>query len=145
AVIYLLIQAVTGAQAWGGWAIPVATDIAFAIALLGIFGRGFPPALRTFLLTLAVVDDLLGITIIAVAFTEHVSLRLLAASIATIVVFALLLRKRIVHWWMLLPLALLAWALMHAAGVHATVAGVLLGLVVPATTHQTESMSLVDR
>lgn len=144
AAVYLAVQAITGARVWDGWAIPVATDIAFAIALLGIFGRRFPPALRTFLLTLAVVDDLLGITIIAVAFTEHVSILLLLASLATIVVFALLLRARIVLWWLLVPLGVLAWALMHSAGVHATVAGVLLGLVVPATTRSRESMTLVD-
>ncbi|MPV50023.1 Na+/H+ antiporter NhaA [Pseudactinotalea sp. HY160] len=145
AAVYLLVQWVSGAEVWQGWAIPVATDIAFAVALLGIFGRSFPPALRTFLLTLAVVDDLLGITIIAVAFTDHVSILLLLASLATIAVFALLLRARIVHWWVLVPLAVLAWALMHAAGVHATVAGVLLGLVVPATTRPQEAMPLVDR
>ncbi|QGH69498.1 Na+/H+ antiporter NhaA [Pseudactinotalea sp. HY158] len=145
AAVYLLVQWVSGAQVWQGWAIPVATDIAFAVALLGIFGRSFPPALRTFLLTLAVVDDLLGITIIAVAFTDHVSILLLLASLATIAVFALLLRARIMHWWVLVPLAVLAWALMHAAGVHATVAGVLLGLVVPATTRPQEAMPLVDR
>lgn len=143
--VYLAVQSVTGARVWDGWAIPVATDIAFATALLGIFGRGFPPALRTFLLTLAVVDDLLAITLIATVFTDSLNFMLLACSLGVIVIFAVLVQKRVTTWWLLLPLAITAWGLMHASGVHATVAGVLLGMSVPARRGGIGRISLVDR
>lgn len=145
AAVYLLVQAITGAQVWQGWAVPVATDIAFAVALLGIFGRSFPPALRTFLLTLAVVDDLLGITIIATVFTDTLNLVLLGASLVVIAVFAFLVQRRLTPWWLLVPLGIIAWGLMHGSGVHATIAGVLLGMVVPARRRDGERVSLVDR
>lgn len=118
--------------ALAGWAIPTATDIAFALAVLAVFGRGLPRALRTFLLTLAVVDDLLAILVIACFYTDRVDPLALAAAGGAIVLFAVLVRRRRVHWWLLVPVALLAWGWMHASGVHATIAGVLLGLSVPA-------------
>ncbi len=120
----------TGARS--GWAIPTATDIAFALAVLAIFGRGLPVAIRTFLLTLAVVDDLLAIVVIAVFYTDTVSVGYLALSLVVVAAFAALARSAFVHPWLLAPLALVAWGLMHASGVHATIAGVLLGLAVPA-------------
>jgi Na+:H+ antiporter, NhaA family len=114
-----------------GWAIPTATDIAFALAVLAVFGRGLPRALRLFLLTLAVVDDLLAIAVIAIAYTEQISGPMLAAALAAVGVFGVLVRLRRAAWWQLLPVAAVAWAFMHASGVHATIAGVLLGLCVP--------------
>ncbi len=119
-------------EAVNGWAIPTATDIAFALAVLAIFGRGLPRALRTFLLTLAVVDDLLAIVVIAVFYTSGVEVLMLGASVVAVAVFAVLVRTRRPRWWMLVPLALVAWGFMHASGVHATIAGVLLGFTVPA-------------
>jgi NhaA family Na+:H+ antiporter len=130
AVIY---AAVTSADAGAaqGWAIPTATDIAFALAVLAVIGRNLPSALRTFLLTLAVVDDLLAITIIAIFYTDRLAvLPLFGASVA-LALFAVLVQRRIRSWWLLLPVAVAAWALMHASGIHATVAGVLLGFAVP--------------
>ena len=138
AVFYAVIQAATDSGAMHGWAIPTATDIAFAVALLGIFGKGLPPALRVFLLTLAVVDDLLAITVIAVFYTDEIHFLPLIGALAVIAVFGLLVQRRITRWWLLVPLAVLAWALMHEAGVHATVAGVLLGMTVPAKTRRSE-------
>ncbi|HSK59453.1 MAG TPA: Na+/H+ antiporter NhaA, partial [Actinomycetospora sp.] len=114
-----------------GWAIPSATDIAFALAVLAVIGTHLPAALRTFLLTLAVVDDLLAVTVIAVFYTADLDLAPLAASIVVIALFAVAVQRRIRSWWLLLPLAFAAWTLMHASGVHATVAGVLLGFAVP--------------
>ncbi|UNX55606.1 Na+/H+ antiporter NhaA [Georgenia sp. TF02-10] len=145
ALVNTLVQAVSGSGTYAGWAIPVATDIAFAVAVLGIFGRGFPPAVRTFLLTLAVVDDLLGITVIAVFYTEQIHFLLLGASLALIALFALLVQPRVTRWWLLVPVAVVAWALMHASGVHATVAGVLMGLTVPALAGAGERSSLTHR
>lgn len=122
-----------------GWAIPTATDIAFALAVLAIFGRGLPVALRLFLLTLAVVDDLLAIIVIAVFYTDHIEPLSLGLALAGVAGFALVARLRQAAWWLLLPLAALAWHFMHSSGVHATIAGVLLGFSVPAVARHGEA------
>lgn len=114
-----------------GWAIPTATDIAFALAVLAIVSSHLPTALRTFLLTLAVVDDLLAVTIIAVFYTSDLDILFLGAALIPLALFALAVQRRIRSWWLLLPLAGLTWVLMHESGIHATVAGVLLGFAVP--------------
>jgi NhaA family Na+:H+ antiporter len=121
-----------------GWAIPTATDIAFALAVLAIFGRGLPRALRTFLLTLAVVDDLLAIVVIAAFYTAGIDLVATLGALAAIAVFAVSVRARRMRWWLLLPVAMAAWGFMHASGVHATIAGVLLGFTVPAVAVHNE-------
>ncbi|WP_347754843.1 Na+/H+ antiporter NhaA [Agrococcus sp. ProA11] len=140
ALIFVAIIAISGdTEAMSGWAIPTATDIAFALAILAVFGRGLPVPLRTFLLTLAVVDDLLAIIVIAVFYTASISVLALVGSVATVAVFAVLVRTRWARWWILVPVAIVAWVLMHEAGVHATVAGVLLGAVVPAKAIHGES------
>ncbi|GLY33967.1 Na+/H+ antiporter NhaA [Kineosporia sp. NBRC 101731] len=90
-----------------------------------------PSALRTFLLTLAVVDDLLAIIVIAIFYTSDLAFLPLLGALVTITVFGVLVQNRIRSGWLLIPLAVLAWALMHASGIHATVAGVLLGFTVP--------------
>ncbi len=131
AVLYVLINRNTGGDALQGWAIPVATDIAFALAVLAVISSHLPAALRTFLLTLAVVDDLLAIVIIAVFFTSELNPLPLLAAVVPLAVFTVLVQRRVRSWWLLLPLAALTWTLVHASGVHATVAGVLLGFAVP--------------
>ncbi len=133
AIVYVVIVNVMGDPgASSGWAIPTATDIAFALAVLAIFGSRLPGALRTFLLTLAVVDDLLAIIIIAVFYSSGLNLWFLLASFVTVAVFFLLAKMRRMRWWLMVPVALLAWVFMHESGVHATIAGVLLGFAVPA-------------
>ena len=129
AVIYLLVNA--GSTGVRGWAIPTATDIAIALAVLAVISTHLPSGLRTFLLTLAVVDDLLAITIIAVFYTSQLHLPWLLLALLPLAVFGVLVQRRVRSWWLLLPLALLTWALVHASGVHATVAGVLLAFTVP--------------
>jgi NhaA family Na+:H+ antiporter len=129
ALIYVAFNAGSGDLA--GWAIPTATDIAFALAVLAIISTHLPAALRTFLLTLAVVDDLLAITIIAVFYTDTLRPLPLALALVPLGVFAVLVQRRVRSWWLLLPLAVAAWVLVHESGVHATVAGVLLGFTVP--------------
>ncbi|WP_431792050.1 Na+/H+ antiporter NhaA [Microbacterium paraoxydans] len=131
ALIFVLINLPRGGEALSGWAIPAATDIAFAIAVIAVVGRFLPPALRTFLLTLAVVDDLLAISIIAIFYSSGIDLVALLLSLVPLALFAVAVRRGVRAWWILLPLAVTTWALMHASGVHATVAGVLLGFVVP--------------
>jgi NhaA family Na+:H+ antiporter len=128
AVVYTLINL---GGATRGWAIPTATDIAFALAVLAVVGRCLPTPLRTFLLTLAVVDDLLAILIIAVFYTAHLSVLPLVGALLPLAAFTWLVQRRVRSWWLLLPLAAATWALVHASGVHATVAGVLLGFAVP--------------
>ncbi|SDG99498.1 Na+/H+ antiporter NhaA [Klenkia brasiliensis] len=114
-----------------GWAIPTATDIAFALAVLAVISTHLPAALRTFLLTLAIVDDLLAITVIAVFYTSALSFGPLALSLIPLALFGLAVQRRIRSWWVLLPLAAVTWVLVHESGVHATVAGVLLASTVP--------------
>jgi NhaA family Na+:H+ antiporter len=128
ALFYLLVNSGGATQ---GWAIPTATDIAFALAVLAVVGRHLPTAMRTFLLTLAVVDDLLAIVIIAMFYTTDLSVLPLLAATLPLALFTLLVHRQVRSWWLLLPLAFATWALVHASGVHATVAGVLLGFAVP--------------
>ena len=131
ALVYLVVNAAAADGDSVGWAIPAATDIAFALAVLAVIGSHLPEALRTFLLTLAVVDDLLAITIIAVFFTDDLNIGWLALATVPIAAFGVLVQRRVRSWWLLVPLALIAWVLVHESGVHATVAGVLLALTVP--------------
>ncbi|GAA0220642.1 Na+/H+ antiporter NhaA [Cryptosporangium japonicum] len=129
ALIYVAVN--FGGDGLSGWAVPTATDIAFALAVLAVIGSALPPALRTFLLTLAVVDDLLAIVVIALFYTDHLSVWPLLGALVPLAAFTVLVQRRIRAWWILLPLAALTWGLVHASGVHATVAGVLLGFAVP--------------
>lgn len=138
ALIFAAITIRAGDGAVQGWAIPTATDIAFAVAVLAVISTHLPAALRTFLLTLAVVDDLLAITVIAVFYTDSINGTALALALIPLAAFALLVQRRITSWWLLLPLAALTWAFVHESGVHATVAGVILGFTVP-VLRRTES------
>ncbi len=131
AILFTLINLGTGGDALQGWAIPTATDIAFALAVLAVVSTHLPTALRTFLLTLAVVDDLFAIIIIAIFYTRDLAPLFLLAALVPLAVFTLLVQRRVRSWWLLLPLAAATWGLVHASGVHATVAGVLLGFAVP--------------
>jgi len=131
ALIYVIVNLRSGADALQGWAIPAATDIAFAVAVIAVVGRHLPPALRTFLLTLAVVDDLLAISIIAVFYTDEIDFLYLGLALIPLAVFAIAVQRGVRAWWILIPLGVITWALVHASGIHATVAGVLLGFMVP--------------
>ena len=131
AAIYTAVALLGGGDDLAGWAIPTATDIAFALSVLAIIGSHLPVALRTFLLTLAVVDDLLAITIIAVFYTQDFAVVPLLLALVPLALFTVLVQRRVRSWWLLVPLALLTWGLVHESGVHATVAGVLLGFAVP--------------
>ncbi|MGH4009345.1 MAG: Na+/H+ antiporter NhaA [Pseudonocardiaceae bacterium] len=131
AAFYVAINLTAEDGDLSGWAIPTATDIAFALAVLAVIGTHLPAALRTFLLTLAVVDDLLAITIIAVFYTQSLNLAPLALALIPLGLFGILVQRRVRSWWLLLPFAVAAWVLVHESGVHATVAGVLLGFLVP--------------
>ncbi|GAA0968779.1 Na+/H+ antiporter NhaA [Acrocarpospora macrocephala] len=123
------------AVAWGtsgagkGWAIPTATDIAFALAVLAVTASALPDALRAFLLTLAVVDDLGAIIVIAVFYTEKLSFVPLIAAAVILFIYWLLMRVGVRKPLLFILLGVAAWVFVHDSGVHPTVAGVLCGLL----------------
>ncbi|OEJ21907.1 Na+/H+ antiporter NhaA [Streptomyces agglomeratus] len=128
-----------------GWAVPMATDIAFALAVLAVLSTHLPSALRAFLLTLAVVDDLGAILIIAIFFTSDLNFAALGGALAGLVVFYLLQRYRVRGWWWYVPLGITTWALMYNGGVHATVAGVAMGLILRTTRDKGETSTPAER
>ncbi|MFE7133472.1 Na+/H+ antiporter NhaA [Streptomyces sp. NPDC057638] len=140
ALVYVLVNTVGGGSTTG-WAVPTATDIAFALAVLAVIGTSLPSALRAFLLTLAVVDDLFAILIIAVFFTSELNFAALGGAVAALAVFWLLLRKGVRGWYVYVPLALVIWALMYNSGVHATIAGVAMGLMLRCSRREGEAHS----
>lgn len=145
----LIYAAINGGDpaALRGWATPTATDIAFAVAVLAVIGSSLPTALRVFLLTLAVVDDLLAIAIIAVFYTSEIQVAPLLLALIPLALYAFLAQRyraffganRFAAWLVLLPLGAVMWALLHASGIHATIAGVVLGFVVP-VLHSTKGL-----
>ena len=129
ALIYLGINLVSQQGQPDGWAIPAATDIAFALAVLAVVGSNLPASLRAFLLTLAVVDDLIVIVIIAIFFSDHLNPAALIGAGLCFAAWAFAQHKRVASPLVYLPLALAAWWLTHESGIHATIAGVVLGLL----------------
>ena len=112
-----------------GWAIPTATDIAFALAVLSVVGTALPAQLRAFLLTLAVVDDLIVIVIIAVFYTSELHWGALAIAALLCAVYAVLQHFRVTTWLIYVPVVVAAWWFTHESGIHATIEGVVLGLL----------------
>lgn len=139
--VYLLIAG--GDDTVLGWPIPTATDIAFALGVLAMFGRGLPSSVRVFLLALAILDDIIGIIFIAVLFAHDVQWLLLALAVVAVIVFAVLSRIVAKRANPLIAVAMvvvgvIAWGLVAGSGIHATIAGVLLGLVMaPAPAERT--------
>jgi NhaA family Na+:H+ antiporter len=140
ALVYFVVN-VTGGGSLDGWAVPTATDIAFALAVLAVIGTSLPSSLRAFLLTLAVVDDLFAILIIAVFFTSDINFAALAGAVVGLGVFWLLLRKGVRGWYIYVPIALVIWGLMYNSGIHATIAGVAMGLMLRCTRRDGEEHS----
>lgn len=128
-----------------GWAIPMSSDVAFALAILALVGRRIPMALRAFLLTIAVVNDLFAIIVIAIFYSSGLSLPYLAAAIAMFALYALLQRWRVRTPLAYVPIVLIAWTLMHSSGIHATITGVVLAMLTRSTVDPGESESPADR
>ncbi|WP_084497472.1 Na+/H+ antiporter NhaA [Nocardia amamiensis] len=128
-----------------GWAVPMATDIAFALAVLAVLNTHLPSALRAFLLTLAVVDDLGAITIIAILFTADLNLAALGGASAGLVLFSVLQHFRLRGWWWYVPLGVTIWVLTYHGGVHATVAGVCMGMLLRVTSDPGEEHAPGER
>ncbi|WP_320774782.1 Na+/H+ antiporter NhaA [Streptomyces sp. CRN 30] len=144
ALVYTLVSS-TGGGSLAGWAVPTATDIAFALAVLAVLGTSLPSALRAFLLTLAVVDDLFAILIIAVFFTDTLDFVALGGAFLGMLVFWLLLRAGVRGWYVYVPLGLVVWALMYNSGIHATIAGVAMGLMLRCHRREGEEHSPGER
>ncbi|RFU41579.1 Na+/H+ antiporter NhaA [Actinomadura logoneensis] len=128
ALIFLAVTAGTG-DGMRGWAVPTATDIAFALAVLAVTFSDCPGPLRAFLLTLAVVDDLIAITIIALFYGSDFVPGALLLAVACVAVYGVLQARGVRTPWVYVPLALLAWYFTQRSGIHATVAGVALGML----------------
>jgi NhaA family Na+:H+ antiporter len=144
ALVFLAVAS-GGPGAGRGWAVPVATDIAFALAVLAITAGALPASVRVFLLSLAIIDDLGAILLIAAVFTHRIAPLPLVGAVAAVAVYALLQQRRVRGWWVYWPLGLLTWALVHASGVHATVAGVAIGLVTRVKHDRGEAESPAER
>jgi Na+:H+ antiporter, NhaA family len=147
ALVYVAVNTLSGLDGGDleGWAIPAATDIAFALAVLAVVGSALPSTLRTFLLTLAVVDDLIVIVIIAIFYTSGLSLTPLLLAVAGLGVFAFLQRIRGESWLWYVPLAVAIWWFTHESGIHATIAGVAMGLLTRVRLDPGEAKSPAER
>ena len=145
ALVFVVVNTMAAEGSTDGWGIPMATDIAFALAVLAVVGRKLPVALRAFLLTLAVVDDLGAIAVIAVFYSDSFSIWWFLASIATFVIYGLAMRWRITTPFLYIPLVLLGWYFMHESGVHATIAGVVFGFLTRVRTDPGEGSAPADR
>ena len=130
ALVYLALN--SGADSTRGWGIPMATDIAFAVAVVALVGPRIPNAAKVFLLTLAIADDIGAIVVIAVFYTDDLSFGWLAIAGITLGAVVLANRRQIRALPLYIALALFLWFAVHESGVHATLAGVSLGLLTPA-------------
>lgn len=131
AALYLAVNA--GGEGSNGWGIPVATDIAFALGVLALLGSRVPSGLKPFLLTLAIADDVGAIIIIALVYSADVSGAWLGAAAGALLAIAAMRRAPVRSPWAYVPLGAFAWLATLESGVHATLAGVALGLMTPAT------------
>lgn len=144
ALIYAAVN-VVGDGDTHGWAIPAATDIAFALAVLSVVGSSLPASLRAFLLTLAVVDDLVVIVIIAVFYTSTLDFLPLLLAVLLLATYALLQRRRVTSFLVYLPLVAATWWCVRESGIHATIAGVALGLLTRVLPDEDEAHSPAER
>jgi Na+:H+ antiporter, NhaA family len=134
ALAYLAVtRGGTGSEGWG---IPMATDIAFAIGVLALAARGLPSGIRLFLLTLAIVDDIGAILVIAIFYSGSIEMRSLGIAAAIVIVMVLLRRMHVRSGGIYLILGLATWVAVSESGVHATIAGVILAFITPAHRFQ---------
>ncbi len=145
AAIYFAVITATGGEYAHGWGIPIATDIAFALAVLAVFGKHLPVELRAFLLTLAVVDDLGAITVIAVFYSKGFYAGYFLLTLAFLALYAVGQFFRWRSLWFYVPVGLAAWTFMYLSGVHATVAGVILGLLTSAKKLEGQNKSPLEK
>lgn len=131
ALIYTLVN--RGTECAGGWGIPTATDIAFAVCILSVLGPRVPVSLKVFLTALAIADDLIAILVVAIFYGGSINFVLLGISLVVIAVALLLRRLGEKHIWVYLVLAVVVWVLFYYSGIHATMSGVVMAFIIPAT------------
>ncbi len=144
ALLYLAVNA--GGKGAGGWGIPMATDIAFALGVVAVLGRRVPASLKLFLLTLAIVDDIGAIVVIAVVYSGAIALSWLAGAVAVVAAVVVLRRAHVTSHVVYIGLGVGLWLCVFESGVHATIAGVVMGLLTPARPFQAdlEAEEIVD-
>ena len=135
--IYLALNAGAGEEVVRGWGIPMATDIAFALVLLALLGSRVPSGAKLFLLAVAIVDDVGAIAAIALFYSDEISARYLAGAFAGLLVMWVAGRINVRAMWFYVPLGIVIWYLTLNSGVHATFAGVAIGLLTPARPYYT--------
>ena len=129
AAIYAWIN--LGGEGAAGWGIPMATDIAFALGVLSLFGKRVPIALKVFLTALAIADDLLAVAVIAIFYTPDLNVGMLALAILTMGLMVLVSRMGVRATWVYSLLAFIVWLDVLGSGVHATIAGVMVAMIIP--------------
>ncbi len=140
AIYVFFVQAENSPELMRGWAIPAATDIAFAMGVLGLLGNRVPASLRLFLLTVAIVDDIGAVLVIAVFYTANLKVGFLAAAAVVAGLMYAMNRLRVKQYWPFIALALLLWFFVLNSGVHATIAGVVAALTIPMIGKDDETM-----
>jgi NhaA family Na+:H+ antiporter len=134
-----------GAEYMHGWAVPTATDVAFSLAILALFGSRLRPGIKLFLMVLAVVDDIIGIVIIALVFSSQINPLALLGVIFCTVIWIVITRQKKIIWPIVFIVAALTWFCMYKSGIHPTIAGVILGISVPARKFDIEEDDIEKR
>jgi NhaA family Na+:H+ antiporter len=137
ALLYTLVN--HGSEAQRGWGVPMATDIAFTLGILALLGSKVPPTMKVFVATLAIVDDMLAVFVIAVFYTSSISIRSLVVALLAVAVSYAANRLGVRSLLVYATIGVFIWLAMIRSGVHATIAGILLALTIPAETYLTPS------
>ena len=138
----IFISFTAGTSSARGWGVPVATDIAFALGVLALLGNRIPSGLRVFLAALAIVDDLIAVLIIAVSYSAGLNALMLAAAGICTLILIIGNRRRITSIWFYSVLGIALWVLILCSGIHATIAGVILAMCIPAKSYSSESSAV---
>lgn len=143
ALIFMSLNAGTVTE--HGWAIPIATDIALAVGILGLVGKRLPKSIRIFLLALAIVDDILAVLVIAIFFNTGLEIAALAAIFAIGLQAYLLGKRNLLPMWGFVLVGFLLWLLATQSGVHPSIVGVLLGFIAPMAGHRNPGLQIAER
>ncbi len=143
ALIYISLNA--GGEGSRGWAIPMATDIAIVIGLLALLGKRVPSSIRLFLLTLAIVDDIAAVAVIAIFYSTGINVAMLSFVVALAAVSVLLEKMKRLSLPVFIVIAVMLWLLINASGLHPSIAGALIGLLAPLTITSTHKESIAER